>query len=253
MPDKVKKLWEYYAEETPYFAVSTFDKFKKEHLDQEALDEFFESGEKYVERLWQEITRTFDEKFKPENALDFGCGVGRITLPLARRIKNVVGIDISQKMIVEAQKNSEKFGLKNTSFVLNDDNLGKINGEFEFIHSFIVIQHIKPVLGEEIFKKLIDLLKEGGIGVIHLTYNHPGTQLSKLRFNLYLKFPFLYSIRNKLIGGKPEPLIPVYVYNLNRIFKILQDNNCFRCLVRFSEHGHEGVLIFFRKNSDDIF
>lgn len=253
MADKVKEVWEYYAGRTPYFAVSAFDKFREENLDQETLSQFFQSGEEYVCGLWQEIKRSFDENFNPEAALDFGCGVGRLTLPLAKRIKRVVGADISQKMLAEAEKNSEKFGLKNVSFVLNDNNLDKIKEKFEFVHSFIVIQHIKPVLGEKIFKKLVDLVKENGIGVLHLTYNHPGAKISKLRFNLYLKFPFFYSVRNKLLGGNAEPLIPVYVYNLNRIFKILQDNDCLRCLVRFSKHGHEGVLLFFQKKSDNYF
>lgn len=253
MADKVKDLWEYYAENAPYFAVSTFDKFKNENLNAEALEQFFAAGEEYVKSLWGEISRTFEGDFRPETALDFGCGVGRVTLPLASRTKRVVGVDISPKMLAEAEKNSEKLGLKNTSFILNDENFDKLDERFDFVHSFIVIQHIEPVSGEMIFQKLINLVKDNGIGILHLTYNHPGKRLSKWRLNLYLRFPALYFFRNKLRKEKSEPLIPIYVYNLNRIFKILQENQCLRCLVRFSEHGHQGVLIFFQKKREEVF
>ena len=49
------------------------------------------------------------------DALDFGCGVGRLVLPLARRYRTVVGIDISDAYIAEAVRNRDKHGLTNIS------------------------------------------------------------------------------------------------------------------------------------------
>ena len=37
------------------------------------------------------------------DALDFGCGVGRLTQPLAARVRQVVGLDISDEMIRRAR------------------------------------------------------------------------------------------------------------------------------------------------------
>ncbi len=106
--DKIEKKWEYFGETNPYFAVLTHDKFKSANIDAAALKDFFASGEEYVERAWQEIEDNFQTDFTPRRAIDFGCGVGRITLPIAKRCETAVGVDISENMLQEARRNSEK-------------------------------------------------------------------------------------------------------------------------------------------------
>lgn len=251
--DKIERQWDYFGEENPYFAVSTFNKFHSENLTEGALKEFFDSGNEYVERIWGEIENIFSKDFTPRRSLDFGCGVGRLAIPIAKRSVSAVGVDISQKMLDEAAKNAQITDTKNIEWIKGDNELSKVTGKFDFVHSFIVIQHINPKIGESIFERLIDLLEEGGIGALHLTYNHPGKKTSVLRFKLYRKFPFIYSLRNILLKQRKEPLIPVFTYNLNSIFNILQNNNCHNCTIRFSEHGHEGIIIFFQKKAGKIY
>ncbi len=251
--DKIEKQWDEFGEKNPYFAVSTYDKFYSENLSEEVLKEFFESGEQYAGRVWDEIRTNLKPDFNPARSLDFGCGVARLTIPIARRSGRTIGVDISRKMLSEAEKNAERSGLKNIDFIKGDDNLSGLSGKFDFVHSFIVIQHISPPTGEETFRRLVDLLEVGGIGVLHLTYSHPGSKLSVLRYRIYRRFPTIYQFRNFLLKKKKEPLIPVYTYNLNRIFKILQNNDCHRCFVRFSQHGHLGIHIFFEKNAGHIY
>ncbi len=94
-----KQMWEKFGEENPYFGVYTVDKFRNENLDDEKLGEFFNSGKVYVEEIWDEIETHLKPEFQPKNALDFGCGVGRLTLPLASKCKSVLGVDISMNMM----------------------------------------------------------------------------------------------------------------------------------------------------------
>jgi 2-polyprenyl-3-methyl-5-hydroxy-6-metoxy-1,4-benzoquinol methylase len=251
--DKIEKKWEYFGETNPYFAVSTFDKFKSENLDDAALVDFFESGEQYVERIWQEIENNFQSRFQPRQAIDFGCGVGRITLPLAKRCDKIVGVDISENMLKEARLNSEKFNLNNVSFVKGNDDLSKFSGEFDFIHSFIVFQHIEPKIGEAIFKELVAGLSPGGVGVLHFTYfeNH-SSFAQKLRFRIYRDFSWTYHLRN-FIKRENEHLIPLYLYDLNRLLLVLQENDCHKCQIRFSQHGAEGALLFFQKIKETLY
>jgi SAM-dependent methyltransferase len=248
--DRIEQLWEKFGEENPYYAVLSFDKFNTENLDGQILQEFFASGEEYTEKIWSEIKTNLCPTFHPRRSLDFGCGVGRLAIPIAKRSEKAVGVDISQMMLDEAQRNSSVSNVENIEFIKGDDNLSRLQGKFDFVHSFIVIQHINPKIGENIFKKLIDLIDENGIGALHLTYDHPGKKSSVLRYKIYRTFPFLYSIRNLVLRKKKEPLIPVYTYDLNRIFDILQSNNCHRCFIRFSEHGHKGIHIFFVKKKE---
>jgi ubiquinone/menaquinone biosynthesis C-methylase UbiE len=245
-----KGLWEHYGEETAYFAVITEDKFRKESLTETARQEFFAGGEEYIQTIWKEIESNFTANFEPQKAVDFGCGVGRLTIPLAKKCKKIIGVDISDKMLKEAQVNCEKFGIENASFVESDDTLSKLTEKVDFVHSFIVIQHIKPVIGEKIFSRLVEILNDGGVGALHIKYANPGRLASRLRYFVYREFPVIYRVRSLILGAKKEPLIPVYNYNLNNIFRILQEQNCHKCVVRFSDHGHLGVLIFFQKQKD---
>lgn len=251
--DKIEKNWESIAKSNPYYAVVTFDKFDSENINTATLENFFDTGEKYVESIWKEIEDNFLPNFRPQKSLDFGCGVARLTLPIAKRSETVIGVDISENMLNEARQNAENFGIKNALFIKGDNQLSKVSGEFDFVHSFIVFQHIKPEIGEAIFEKLVKSLAEGGIGVLHFTYSANLFSASqKFRSRIYRDFTWIYRLRN-LLRGRNDPFIQMYLYDLNRLFGILQENDCHKCQIRFSQHGNEGALLFFQKRKEILY
>ena len=136
---------------------------------------------------------------------------------------------------------------------MSDENLSKVEGKFDLIHSFIVFQHINPNTGEKIFKRMTEMLAENGIGVLQFTFHHSGDAASVFRFKLYRDYPIIYRLRNLFKSQKHEPLMPMHEYNLNRLFLILKENDCHKCLVRFSHHGFDGAVIFFQKNKAEIY
>ncbi len=252
--NKGKDIWEFFGENDPYFGVYSIPEMRSETMDQGKIEKFFERGEEYVGRVWREIEDIFITDFKPQRSLDFGCGVARLTVPIARRSKEAVGVDISKNMLEIAEKNAKLFGVDNISFIQGDDDLSRVSGEFDFIHSFIVFQHIKPEIGERIFQKMVENLTENGIGVVHFEYSNTiSTPVQNLRFKLYSELPFVYSLRNLILRKRKEPLIPMYEYDLNRLMLILQENNCHNCHVRFSKHGVEGVVLFFQKKEEVLY
>src|SRR4051812_1141904 len=62
--------WEELARREPYFSVLTDDRFLSDRIDDAARAAFFATGEADISRLLGD--------FRPESALDFGCGVGRL-------------------------------------------------------------------------------------------------------------------------------------------------------------------------------
>lgn len=251
---KAENEWEKFGQTNPYYAVATLDKFKEENLNNSTKENFFRSGEDYTERIWQIIETYFINDFQPQNAIDFGCGVGRLTIPLAKRSRKITGIDISENMLKEGRANAAKFGANNIDFIKDGNNLLKLNGQFDFIHSFVVFQHIKPEIGEAIFRKLVKMLTPGGIGVVHFTYsNSQSTFGQKIRFKLYREFSWIHKLRNIVLRKGEEQFMPMYFYDLNRLFLILQENDCHNCQVRFSYHGMEGVILFFQKKSEVLY
>ena len=249
-----ERIWEYFGEKDPYFAVNTISDMRSESIDEDKLKLFFEGGEKYVKKIWEEIESHFISGFNPRRALDFGCGVARLTLPIAKRSIETIGVDISTNMLEVAAKNADLFDIKNISFIKGDETISKVTGEFDFIHSFVVFQHINPKLGEEIFKKMVEMLAEGGIGVVQFGYaDSVSTFAQKLRFSLYRDYSITYKLRNLVLRKKREPLIPMYSYNVNNLMLILQQNDCHNCHVRFSHHGVEGILLFFQKSKEVLY
>ena len=45
---------------------------------------------------------------KQMNVLEIGCGLGRILIPMSKTFGNVFGVDVSDEMINECQKNIKK-------------------------------------------------------------------------------------------------------------------------------------------------
>ncbi len=250
--DKSKENWEYFGKIDPYYAVATFDKFRKENLTESHKDDFFQTGYEHIKKLWDEIEANFGKDFKPRNGLDFGCGVGRLVIPLAERCETVVGVDISESMLEEAVRNCESRKTDNIKFQQTDEFI-EGSEKFDFIHSFVVFQHINPVQGEKIVKKLAQSLTTNGIGVLHFVYAPPPGDRNFWRFKIYRDYPWINKLKNIFKGNRDEPLMPIYIYELNKIFAVLQENDCHKCLVRFSFHGMNGIVIFFQKENDLMF
>lgn len=93
------KEWEKFGKYDPYFGVLTHDKFHKINLTDENKEEFFKSGFDYIDDVLEKIRSHIDQSFTIKKALDFGCGVGRLVIPLANVAKEVTGVDVSDSML----------------------------------------------------------------------------------------------------------------------------------------------------------
>ena len=242
---KAKEQWEILGRTDPYFAVATFDKFKANNLDEKLKGEFFASGAEHIEFVARNFERHFGREFRPDRALDFGCGVGRLVIPLAERSERVTGVDISEHMLAEARKNCESRRIANVDLVQTEEFLTS-DSYFDFVHSFVVFQHIEPRVGLRLVSNVLQRLKPGGIGALHFTYATPNGGKQALTFRLYREFPLTYKLRG-IIKRDAEPWIPIYLYNLNEVMMELQLNNCEDISLNFTNHGLLGVFIFFRK------
>lgn len=172
--------WEILGEAEPYWAVITHDKYRRENLTEETIGEFYATGEDYADLLLRTIRDRVDPGFAPDGVLDFGCGVGRVAIPLARACELVVGVDVSAGMLAEARGRCASLGVVNARFVSADDSLSDVGEAFDLIHAFIVMQHIPPRRGMAILRRLIGLLAERGVCVLHFGYGeqrrpHPGS------------------------------------------------------------------------------
>ena len=240
--------WEKFGNDNPYFGVLSDEKFLESNLTDENKEEFFNSGAVYIDSVLKKIRRHIDPDYRIGKALDFGCGVGRLVIPLAELAESVTGIDVSDSMLNEARKNCDARSINNVTLVKSDDNLSLLNDQYDFIHSFIVFQHIPVKRGECIFENLIAHLEDGGVGVLHFTY------AKNLKFGKLVPFikNYIPLAKNLINLGKGEhffaPQMQMNMYDLNRLFFIMQQARVSEFHTEYTNHaGQLGVVVYFRK------
>ncbi len=248
--------WEKWGRRDPYYAVLTDTKFRRDNLTPEAKSAFFESGRIHIAQMFHVIRDTIDPAFSPKRALDFGCGTGRIVIPLAAMVEHVVGVDVSESMLREAVKNCGESAVRNVEFIRSDDALSAVEGRFDFIHSYIVFQHIPTERGKRIFRGLLDRLAPGGAAALHFTYSTIFNRLhgSPPRLSWRVRNRGNRILRRLRYGDSPngpDPEMEMNSYSMNELMSIMQDARIRDFHARFTDHdGEFGVFLYFRKPSD---
>jgi len=144
--------WRIIAEVEPFYGVLTNPKFLRSNIDDAAKAEFFATGEGDVGHIHREMNRHFGP-FNPRSAMDFGCGVGRLTRALHDITGDAIGVDVAPGMVAEARK-EVRAGLSFTTTL--PDRL------FGWIVSIIVFQHITPERGYPLLQRICGLAAPGG-------------------------------------------------------------------------------------------
>lgn len=243
--------WEKWGKNNPYYGVVSHNRFLNENLTADSIREFFLSGEKHVDHVFAAIRSKIKPDFSPDNILDYGCGVGRLLIPFAKRASGVTGVDVSPSMLLTARQNCDKYDLKSVSLLRTSDMASLPSASFDLVHSFIVFQHIPTKRGEAILHRLIDLVKMRGVGAIQVLYKSPQKGLPAIISAMRNKIPPVQWLMN-VIKGRAflSPQMQMNCYSMNRLFSILQNAGCFDLHVEFSDHaGYLGAMIYFEKSS----
>ena len=250
------EVWENLARVDPYWAVATYDQFKGPNLTEEAKRQFFQSGEQFVADIIRVLRERFQAPAHFASALDFGCGVGRLLLPLARRSGSAVGVDVSTTMLKICGDNAREQDVRNLHLIEGDDALSRVTGRFDIVTSYIVLQHVPPARGYKIFNELLRRLNPAGFGFIHLTYasvfdSSPlnGSTLFGPEAKYYQRAndDSLHVLQGAVRTGDS---MQMYHYDLNVIMAILFDFGIVETFVRHTNHGGcLGVGLFLRSPS----
>jgi SAM-dependent methyltransferase len=161
---RLRRHWDVLGKKDPLWAVLASDNKRGNRW---RVDEFFATGldeieevTKYVESLGLELDH--------RNALDFGCGVGRLTQALADRFEVVWGVDIAASMIEQAKHFDRHPGT--CHYILNErDDLQMFeSASFGFIYSNIVLQHMEPRYQRSYMREFVRVLTRGGVLVFQL-------------------------------------------------------------------------------------
>lgn len=240
--------WKSFGDTDPYFGVLADDRFKSDKIDAAALDDFFASGVEHVDKVLAVANDMFG--FVPRgNALDFGCGVGRLTNAMAAHFEAVIGLDISPGMLTRARADSTKRGVHNVAYADSVEAATLRPETYDFVHSYIVLQHIPTKVGEGIIADILRATKTGGVGAIHFTYGYAANPRREAIKNFVKTRRVLRTIANLAVGRRwDEPAMQMNCYALPRIIEIFHENGIDRLnILRVDDWGNLGVFVFFEK------
>lgn len=104
-----------------------------------------------------------------ESIVEFGCGFGTFTIPIAQLVKGkVYAFDIDEKMVSSVRNKLNEYQLHNVILEQRDllnEGTGLPPESIEYVMLFNILHHENPEL---ILQIATEMLKKGGkIGVIH--------------------------------------------------------------------------------------
>jgi len=152
--------WDELAELDPFWSVFTEPEKKYGNWDAAA---FFETGERQIVGVIEhgEYLGYPRERLC---ALDFGCGLGRLTRALAKRFERAYGVDASGSMVRAARNVNACF--TNCEFIVSEEsNLSQFQSdEFDMVYCWRVLQNVRDVsVAMAIIQEFVRVLRPKGL------------------------------------------------------------------------------------------
>jgi methionine biosynthesis protein MetW len=154
----MERFWDARAREDAWFFVDT---------GAAGPDAFWARGEEALGRLLGAVDVAVDPA---ATVVDIGCGLGRLTRPLAARARHVVAIDVSSEMLERARRLNA--GLGNVDWLHGDGvSLRPIrDGSADLCVSHVVFRHIPdPLVTLGYVQEIGRVLRPGGLAAIEFS------------------------------------------------------------------------------------
>jgi SAM-dependent methyltransferase len=166
--EEIHDVWEAQARADPLWAVLS-ETEKRERAW--SVNEFLQTGEDQVARALDRFLEAGGRLPDHELALDFGCGVGRLTQALGRRFQRVIGVDVSETMVAVAKRLAAPG--TDVQYVINQQpDLSFVDdGAVSLVFSMITLQHMPTPVALGYLREFLRVVKPGG-GLIFQVPSH---------------------------------------------------------------------------------
>ena len=160
----LQETWDALGAEDPLWAVLSAPGTRGNRWDP---GRFFATGQAEINGLFDDLTAR-GARMRLGRALDFGCGVGRLTQALADRFERVDGVDIAPSMVAAARR-FNRHGDRCAYHVNDRADLSLFrDGVFDLIYSRITLQHIPPEFTKRYIVEFARVLSPGGVAAVHI-------------------------------------------------------------------------------------
>ena len=156
--NELQRNWEALGHEDPLWAVCTDPAMRGGRWNSK---EFMETGTVEIAGIFALLTE-IGRRPEGGRALDFGCGVGRLSQALAPLFERVDGVDVAATMLARARSFNRFEGSCHYHLNAKPDLRLFRSGSFDFIYSKSVLQHMEPRFAANYIREFVRVLKPGG-------------------------------------------------------------------------------------------
>lgn len=214
--NEIHRQWEALAADDPYWAIST----ERKKGNRANLDEFWASGREAVTFLLARLDQLGLQVDRGGRAIDFGCGVGRVTQALAEIFPECVGVDSSSAMLDKARAFNRfpdrcRYLLNTRSdlALLDDDS-------FDLVFSTAVLQHMPTRYQLRYLAEMVRILRPTGALVVHLQAPRGGPPFKLLQEAMRIRARLSIRTRLRRLRGvitSREPRMEMYGIGERRV------------------------------------
>ena len=164
---KVKTAWTHLGTVKPHFSVITDQQFLPANIG-DSIDRFWASGEAEATDVQRILERQKFSDLSRKTCVEYGCGVGRVTMGLARRFRTTHGYDISNGHLAHARQRAQQIAQRNVVFHQCSNDLLADLEKCDFFYSRIVFQHNPPPIIAELIRQSLKAVNPGGIAIFQI-------------------------------------------------------------------------------------
>ncbi len=169
--------WDAWATSDPLWAILGFGNKRGNRWK---LDDFSQTGVEEIANVMSYV-ESLGTGLRRGRALDFGCGVGRLTQPLAGYFRTVIGVDISPCMI-ELARQHNKYPDNCTYLVNETDDLTCFESDsFDFVYTSLKLQHIETRYVRNYLREFFRILAPQGLIIFELPSEERQTSIKRIK------------------------------------------------------------------------
>ncbi len=245
---ELQNTWEILGKDDPLWAVLSHAEKRNGRW---SVDEFLATGETEIARIHELLMKQAGAPVAFQQVLDFGCGVGRLSLAWSKRSREVTGVDIAQSMVQRAREICAARG--NLRFVQNThpDLRDFPDGRFDLVCSLICLQHMPWSIASRYVRDFSRVSAVGGL----VAFQIPSGPAARASFGVF---------RRRLVELLPKQLAAAYrrwrhgtaaVFEMHftpasEVERVAVEAGLkllFRVADESAGRGSEGLLFVFRK------
>jgi 2-polyprenyl-3-methyl-5-hydroxy-6-metoxy-1,4-benzoquinol methylase len=184
-------------------------------------EEFFATGREHVASFLA-LAEAAGRRTPRRHGLDFGCGVGRLTLALADHVEEVLGVDAAASMIELAESHAAEHpsGSRVTYRVNVADDLAFLpSGSVDVILSVVVLQHMSNRLKRAYLREFVRVLSPEGVAVFTVPHGAAFSAQGLLR--RILPNAVLNVVRRRIHGY--DAVMEFHVMSRRRVEAVIRD------------------------------